>query len=370
MKLLISYLGKKGGGNLYSYEMSKALIKKGHIVDLILSSQIENIDKWKQLEANNITCFKTYNNFLEFLIRTPLFAFKAVYLRFKNKNTVYDVVYTPMIQPWSLFSILMHKYKQNIVTLHDPKPHSGTNKLLNFINKIFAKKADKIVILSETFKLFTALEYSKSIDKIKCIPHGAFDYKKVWSGKGSSLNFTKNNVNFLFFGRIAKYKGVEILLEAFERLSQDLDNVTLNIVGSGDISFLKNKIIKSNNIKLVNRWIKDEEVNSFFTGPNTVTVLPYIDATQSGVVPIAWHNKSLVIASNAGGLAEQIVDQKTGLLFETKKSTELYNVMKDVALNLHNYHHIIDSGYKKFLELNWDNLADDLIDFIGEYSCW
>lgn len=135
----------------------------------------------------------------------------------------------------------------------------------------------------------------------------------------------------------------------------------MTIVGSGDVSAYMNEILLLDDVKLINRWIKDEEVNTFFNHPNLILVLPYIEASQSGVIPIAMAYRVLVIASNTGGLTEQIEHKKTGLLFKTMNIDDLFLNMLDAISNYESYNFILDEAEHYISNLTWDKLAQKLI---------
>jgi glycosyltransferase involved in cell wall biosynthesis len=66
-------------------------------------------------------------------------------------------------------------------------------------------------------------------------------------------------------------------------------------------------------VRLTNRYVPNEEVPSIFAQAD-VLVLPYVSASQSGVLRIAFANALPVIASTAGGLSEAVQDNVNGLL--------------------------------------------------------
>ena len=270
-----------------------------------------------------------------------------------------------MIQPLTLLINRLFKNKKVIVTLHDPIPHKGAKRLLVYLYTKVIKQADKIIVLSNKFVNLTADIYNKNINDIYVIPHGIFDnYKKVYDNK-FKYEYDNSKVNFLFFGRITPYKGLDVLATAFKKLESEFDNIALTIVGNGDFEPYRQCYSEIKNVTVINRWIKDEEVYGFYNGANVITVLPYIEATQSGVIPVAMANDSLVICTNTGGLVEQVVDKETGYLVEVGDSEALYKVMKSIVDGEYNPW-VITNAKDYISNLTWDRLAEKLKQIIEQ----
>lgn len=123
--------------------------------------------------------------------------------------------------------------------------------------------------------------------------------------------------NILFFGLIREYKGLDILLNAFDSLPEDYQ---LIIAGEPYGSFAPyEKLIASNSgkdrIHVFPEYVRDSEVKKYFSAAD-VTVLPYRSATQSGVSSVSYHFDVPMIVTAVGGLKETIGDRGTGLVVE------------------------------------------------------
>ena len=365
--VVCNYIGKKGGGPLYAYEMTKGLIENGVNVIAIIPDNIENLDMWETLEGCRIVKIKGYkDNYLSFLCA-------AVRILFFEKRRIRKAcsgveilgVYIPMIQPLSLLINRFFKKKQTIVTLHDPIPHKGCGKLYAQVCEKTAVNADDIVVLSEKFVNITAEHYKINPKRVHVIPHGIFDnYKKVYDKK-LKHKFDNQKINFLFFGRVTPYKGLDVLAEAYRRLSAEHPDVALTLVGNGDFSPYKEAYENLKNVTIVNRWIRDEEVYGYFDNEDIITVLPYIEATQSGVIPVAMACGSMVICSDCGGLSEQVEDGVTGKLVRPGDADDLYKAMKEVTVNGID-RKIVNNAMKYINDLSWDKLSRELIQIIKE----
>ncbi|MCM1495517.1 MAG: glycosyltransferase family 4 protein [Bacteroides sp.] len=141
------------------------------------------------------------------------------------------------------------------------------------------------------------------------------------------LHISADNQVLLFFGFVRKYKGLKYLLQAMPRVSRELSNIKLFIVGDFGsdkqeyLEMIQNLKIQAY-IEIHDGYIPDKEVEKFFAASDVV-VLPYESATQSGIVQIAYGFGTPVIASNVGGLPEVVVDGKTGFITNAKDSDDL-----------------------------------------------
>ena len=124
----------------------------------------------------------------------------------------------------------------------------------------------------------------------------------------------------LFFGYIASYKGLEDLIDAAPLVKDEVSNFHLLIAGEiGDDSAPILDIIRGLKADtfttIVDRYIPDEEVQLYFRSAN-VLVLPYRDATQSGVAMLAYEFCLPIIASRVGGMPEILVHNLSGILIQ------------------------------------------------------
>ena len=121
----------------------------------------------------------------------------------------------------------------------------------------------------------------------------------------------------LFFGYVRPYKGVHNLLDAFAKVSARL-NATLVIVGEfyePSRPYVEHieRLELGQAVRLVDRYVSDEDVGLYFSAADVV-ILPYVSATQSGVVQIAFAFDTPVISTAVGGIPEVVKDGVNGLL--------------------------------------------------------
>ncbi len=170
--------------------------------------------------------------------------------------------------------------------------------------------------------------------------------------------------NILFFGLIRAYKGLDILIEAFDQLD---DEYQLIIAGEPYGSFEKyqNLIDHSkgkDRIHTYLKYMKDSEVKNFFSVAD-VTVLPYRSATQSGISAISYHFEIPMIVTNVGGLKEAIGESGTGLVAEKPEASYIAQEIKTFFSDesIRQQCHVSIRGEKE--RLSWHNFARLLEDF-------
>ena len=138
-------------------------------------------------------------------------------------------------------------------------------------------------------------------------------------------------IRFLFFGHIRRYKRLDILIEAFQRLrAAGTAPIELHIAGACDEwGRYQDMIGADSNIITRVEFIPTVDIPSLF-GSCHYVVLPYQDIAQSAVLPLAFQYGKPVIVSDIEGLRQSVVDGKTGFFFQTESVDHLSAVMGDV----------------------------------------
>lgn len=121
----------------------------------------------------------------------------------------------------------------------------------------------------------------------------------------------------LFFGFVRRYKGLRNLIRALASVRERLP-ARLLVVGEfwedeRPYHELVRQLGLEDAVQFHNTYVPNEELAVYFSAADVV-VLPYLEATQSGVAQIALGFERPVIATSVGGMAEAIVDGQTGLI--------------------------------------------------------
>ena len=176
-----------------------------------------------------------------------------------------------------------------------------------------------------------------------------------------SLGLSASRV-LLFFGLIRPYKGLSVLLDAFGLLQTQ--DVQLIVAGEcyQDANRYRRHIEDlglTQRIHFHDRYIPNEEVSKYFSAADVV-VLPYLSATGSGIVQIAFAFGVPVIVSAVGGIPELVQDNRTGLLVPPDDPNALAGAVdrfyrEDLA---HQLQLGIESSRESF---GWETVVDAII---------
>jgi glycosyltransferase involved in cell wall biosynthesis len=122
-------------------------------------------------------------------------------------------------------------------------------------------------------------------------------------------------MRFLFFGRIHAYKGLDLLLEAWQIAKRNTSvPIQLTVAGSGNITPYLSLFSQCPDVELINGWISDERRAELFDD-HDVNILPYREglSVSGNVLDGMWAGMPTV-ATPIDGLAEQIKDGVNALL--------------------------------------------------------
>lgn len=181
-----------------------------------------------------------------------------------------------------------------------------------------------------------------------------------------TLNLKDSDRVVLYFGLIRPYKGVEVLLKAAKKVL-DIERLKIFIVGEiySGRSVIRDLMrdLPKETVHLVDKYLPNEEVAVWFRASDLLA-LPYINATQSGIVPIAYQCQRPVIVTRVGGLPDVVMDGESGYLIEPNNPVQLANAIRS---------HFIDHGNPSMTEginamrdrLSWDRYADQLEMFVN-----
>jgi glycosyltransferase involved in cell wall biosynthesis len=202
----------------------------------------------------------------------------------------------------------------------------------NFVKyfKSFSYKSDKIIAVSKSVKAHLTGYFNIPSGKIEVLYNFAELTEKVDFNSNAivnQLNISRGIKIILYAGRIIEEKGINTLIDAFNLLTREINNVNLILLGEGKLS--KHYSTKISDNQKIHLMSTKGDVSEYFKMADVV-VLPSrkeplgYTMLDSGLLKVPF------VGTNAGGISEIITDGVNGFLFEPGNKFELVDKLKYV----------------------------------------
>lgn len=219
-------------------------------------------------------------------------------------------------------SLLKRPPPTNIAIIcHNVLPHDGGGIIDRRLTSTVLRRADALIVHSDP-DYYRARALAPDVRIVKAFlptyepiltetPTATITYLRTQWG------IPEQRRVLLFFGFVRPYKGLEYLIQALAEVRKHLD-VHLVVVGEiwGSPAYYQRyaeEFDVAPYITFENRYVANEELPTIFAAADVV-VLPYISATQSAVVQLAFGATKPVITTHVGGLPEVVQDGVNGLI--------------------------------------------------------
>jgi alpha-maltose-1-phosphate synthase len=304
------------------------------------------------------------------IIRVILLFFILFTILIKKK---YDIVHVQEHMPMFFLFIPLLKAKRKKIfwTLHDVEIFYPSNDIHGKLQVLFLKTvsqpalmtrfADKIVVHASSLKE-QLISKKVNQNKIHVIPH--FDYGYLLDDNNNAAHKIPYHGILpeeygLFFGNIAPWKGIDILIQAAKIVAKRI-GTKFNLVIAGkpyegyeDIPYYESLTKEDYRyIHIINKFIESSEIPCLIS-KSRFLILPYTGLFQhsaSGVIPLAYTFSKPVIVSNVASLAEYVDHEKTGLIFEAGNSTQLAEYIIELMENDNKLKEMGNEAHKKMLK--------------------
>jgi glycosyltransferase involved in cell wall biosynthesis len=267
--------------------------------------------------------------------------------------------YHPAFTGWAMLSF--RKRIPVILTVHDHIQHSGGIPRDGWKWKVvqwFRLKASRVIVHGPRAQAELHELDRRIAGRTDVIPHGILGRTEVDDDVIACEPGT-----FLFFGRVQPYKGLRYLLDAGDILRERGHDFRLVVAGTGeDLQHHRQRIAAAGWVELIDRYIPVAEVPGLFRRALGV-VLPYTDATQSGVSAMAFAFSRPVVATRVGDVPEVVIDGQTGLIAPPRDGKALADAMERLLVD-RGLRDALASGAARFARenLSWSRIADATCD--------
>lgn len=248
-----------------------------------------------------------------------------------------------------IMRIWHHTGLPSFFIVHDGKMHTGekSNIYQNQLVQIM-QWSTHLIFLSE--HVHNMVKDCFNIDKPYIIaPHGLIDYGTLPKIKRS------DKPTLLFLGRITKYKGVELLLDAVKNIPEHIYD---KLIIAGKWAYEPPTDYNHDKVEIIDRWLSNDEILHYIA-QSDIMVFPYIEATQSGVATLAINYLRPSVVTRVGAFSEQ---------FNPRAAIMVEPTVEDIAIGIIQlcsdkslYKLLLESLEEDKYRYSWDTISSNLL---------
>ncbi|RMF42658.1 MAG: glycosyltransferase family 1 protein [Planctomycetota bacterium] len=224
-----------------------------------------------------------------------------------------DVVHFQGAHLWFNMALPWIRRRPLVITAHDVRHHLGdraSRKTPQWVMDWGFRQADHLIVHGEALR--EQLNHYLSIpgERVTVCPMVV----QGESAPGLEPLVPEEPHTILFFGRIWPYKGLDVLIEAAPRIQAAFPDARIVIGGEGEgFERYAAQMHDPEMFEVHNAYVSNALREQLFRRA-AVVVLPYREATQSGVIPVAYSYGKPVVASRVGAIPEAVLEGRTGIL--------------------------------------------------------
>lgn len=222
-----------------------------------------------------------------------------------------------------------------ITTVHDISVHPGdadTGVMPGWSTSLIVRQSDRLVVHGQQLRHLAVQRFQMPPERVHVLSHPAIlRYAEQARRDGLARRPLGTGLNILLFGRIFAYKGLENLIEAEALLKDRLADLRVVIAGRGDDPWAaRARMGDPDRYDIRHRFIEDSEVSQLFLDADVI-VLPYIEASQSGVLHLAAAFGKPTIVTDVGELRATVETHGLGLVVPPDDSAALADAIEMLA---------------------------------------
>ena len=254
---------------------------------------------------------------------------------------IIHVQYLPMLKwrvPLDLWFLEFCRKRGSkiVLTVHDLLPHDTGEDYKAIFVELY-RRVDAVICHSDSIRTRLATEFGVPPEKVSVIPHGPFFYDLPSVDAAQALNsfdLPPATPMVLWQGIIFPYKGIDLLLNAWQQVEADSPNAILVIAGTGAPDLLdqiRTQVaqLALKNVKLHFRFISTEELVALYRAADIV-VYPYRAITTSGALATGLALGKTIVATDLPVFRELLTDGENALLVPPQNPDALAGALNDL----------------------------------------
>lgn len=359
MRILLWYWGRRGGGAQYALGLARALARRGDVaLSLSVSAQGELHGAFRALGVpmDSVHTWNGVAGVPSALLRLPLLR-RSLLARARQA----DVVLSAMVHPLTpLLAPAVGRAAAYVPVVHDAEPHPGDPAFAwqwQLGRELGAARA-AVALSAAVAETLAARRPGLMLIRSR-LP-------ALLAEGAAPAAPPPDAPEFLFFGRLRPYKGLDLLRDAFAALRARHPAARLRVVGEGDAEAAAPGLSALPGVTLEPRWVAEAEIPALLASARAV-VLPYREASQSGVAVQALALGVPVVATPVGALPEQVRPGRGGLL-AAAPTAEAFAAVLEAALAPGALERLRAEALDARPVGDWDAVAAALLEELGRVA--
>ena len=255
---------------------------------------------------------------------------------------IIHVQFLPMLK-WPLpldfwfVKICRKRGSKIVLTVHDLLPHNTGETFKPTFRELY-RNVDRFICHSNHIQARLETEFSVRSEQISVIPHGPFFYDLAITNAGSMsprVSGELERVQVLWQGIISPYKGVDLLLRAWQQVEAQTGNCWLMIAGTGAPELLEQireqvRSLELHRVELNLRFVSTRDLVALYQAAYVV-VYPYRAITTSGALATGLALGKAIVASDLPVFRELLIDRENALLVDPQNTTALTGALVELT---------------------------------------
>lgn len=387
-RVMLVEMSPSGGLFQFGFQLGRSLATRGHDVTLLtgpgpeLESDVpgmridESLPTWHagETQAGN-TVYRKVRRVVRALRHALAMVVALRIIRRERPDVVFLQPMRFVLDAWMMRALrYLAPATVRVLFVHEPRPlaeHKRSGSLYkdqpwsDRVKRKAMHAMDLLFVLGEKTERETH-EIWEPRSPVVVVPHGD---ESVFRGGAPLVPVRETGPVVLFFGIWTRHKGIDLLLEAFDRVRTRVEGAELLVCGSvtNDIDFgaVEARARQIPGVELRPEYIDMKDVPALFSRARVVAV-PYLRASQSGVVHLAQTFERPVIASDVGDIPQAVPDGRAGLVVPPGDEDALTEALERLLTDAELAQRMGADGHARLSgEGSWDEVGDKVLASIG-----
>ncbi|AOT68594.1 glycosyltransferase family 4 protein [Geosporobacter ferrireducens] len=169
----------------------------------------------------------------------------------------------------------------------------------------------------------------------------------------------ENKTVFLYVGRISPEKDLDIFMKVAQRLNEKYqEHIHFMMVGDGPLTKTLRETAPGN--MTFTGFLEGENLSAMYASSD-IFLFPSSTETYGNVILEAMASEIPVIACNAGGILENLIDGYNGIGCQERQVESFYRASERLLLNYEIRKQLAVTGRKYAMDMGWDHVFERLV---------